>query len=102
MQQGVVMTAGLVNLMDLDPDALKDFMLEHGEKPFRATQVLKWIYQWGVADFEAMTNIKKETRALLAQIACIEAPEIVSEQRSSDGTIKWAMDIGDGQLVETV
>ena len=102
LQQGVVMTAGLVNLMDLDPDALKDFMLEHGEKPFRATQVLKWIYQWGVADFEAMTNIKKETRAQLAQIACIQAPEIVSEQRSADGTIKWAMDIGDGQLVETV
>ena len=96
------MTDSLVNLMDLDPDTLKDFVVAHGEKPFRATQLLKWIYQWGVVNFDDMTNIKKETRALLKEIAYIHAPEIVSEQKSSDGTIKWAMDIGDGQLVETV
>ena len=96
------MSENLINLMDLDPDALKEFAVTHGEKPFRATQLLKWIYQWGVTDFDEMTNIKKDTRALLKQIACIRAPEIVSEQRSVDGTIKWAMDIGDGQLVETV
>ncbi len=96
------MTDSLVNLMDLDPDTLKDFVVAHGEKPFRATQLLKWIYQWGVVNFDEMTNIKKETRALLKEIAYIHAPEIVSEQKSSDGTIKWAMDIGDGQLVETV
>ena len=93
------MTDSLVNLMDLDPDTLK---VAHGEKPFRATQLLKWIYQWGVVNFDEMTNIKKETRALLKEISYIHAPEIVSEQKSSDGTIKWAMDIGDGQLVETV
>lgn len=96
------MTDSLVNLMDLDPDTLKDFVVAHGEKPFRATQLLKWIYQWGVVNFDDMTNIKKETRALLKEISYIHAPEIVSEQKSSDGTIKWAMDIGDGQLVETV
>lgn len=101
-RQGVVMTDSLVNLMDLDPDTLKDFVVAHGEKPFRATQLLKWIYQWGVVNFDEMTNIKKETRALLKEISYIHAPEIVSEQKSSDGTIKWAMDIGDGQLVETV
>lgn len=49
-----------------------------------------------------MTNVKKESCALLKQIAYIKAPEIVTEQRSSDGTIKWALDVGDGQLVETV
>ena len=50
----------LINLMDLDPDALKDFAVAHGEKPFRATQLLKWIYQWGVVDFDEMTleNVK--------------------------------------------
>lgn len=96
------MTGSLVNLMDLDPDTLKDFMVAHGEKPFRATQLLKWIYQWGVVNFDEMSNIKKDTRAMLQQIAYIRAPEIVSEQKSVDGTIKWAMDIGDGQLVETV
>lgn len=96
------MSENLVNLMDLDPDALKEFLVEQGEKPFRATQILKWIYQWGVVDFEQMSNIKKDTRALLQKVAYIHAPEIVTEQKSSDGTIKWAMDIGDGQLVETV
>lgn len=96
------MSENLVNLMDLDPDALKEFAVAHGEKPFRATQLLKWIYQWGVVDFDEMSNIRKETRALLKQVAYIHAPEIVSEQKSADGTIKWAMDIGDGQLVETV
>lgn len=96
------MSDNLVNLMDLDPDGLKEFLVAQGEKPFRATQLLKWIYQWGVVDFEQMTNIKKDTRAMLSRVACIKAPEIVTEQRSSDGTIKWAMDVGDGQLVETV
>lgn len=96
------MSENLVNLMNLDPDGLKEFCVAHGEKPFRATQILKWIYQWGVVDFDEMSNIKKDTRALLKQIAYIKAPEIVTEQRSSDGTIKWALDVGDGQLVETV
>lgn len=88
--------------MDLDPAGLKKFMEEHGEKPFRAVQLMKWIYQWGVTDFEEMSNIKKDTRKKLSEIACIKAPEIVSEQVSQDGTIKWALDVGDGQLVETV
>lgn len=91
-----------INLMDLDPEDLKEFAVSLGEKPFRATQFLKWMYQWGVCDFDKMTNIKKELREKLKEVAYIHAPEIVSEQRSSDGTIKWAMDIGDGQLVETV
>ncbi len=96
------MSDNLVNLMDMDPDTLKEFLVAHGEKPFRATQLLKWIYQYGVVDFDKMTNVKKESCALLKQIAYIKAPEIVTEQRSSDGTIKWALDVGDGQLVETV
>lgn len=96
------MSDKLINLMDLGPEALKEFMVEIGEKPFRATQILKWIYQWGVINFDEMTNIKKESRQKLKELAYIEAPEIVSEQKSSDGTIKWAMDIGEGQLVETV
>lgn len=91
-----------INLMNLGVDELKDFAVSLGEKPFRATQFLKWIYQYGVTDFDLMTNIKKDLREKLKEIACIKAPEIVTEQRSSDGTVKWALDIGDGQLVETV
>ena len=96
------MSENLVNLMNLDPDGLKEFCVAHGEKPFRATQILKWIYQWGVVDFDEMSNIKKDTRAMLKKVATIQAPEIVSEQKSADGTIKWALDVGDGSLVETV
>lgn len=95
------MTAKL-NLLDLSPKDMADFCVSLGEKPFRAQQLLKWIYQYGVTDFALMTNIKRELRERLAQIAEISAPEIVSEQKSSDGTTKWALDIGDGQLVETV
>lgn len=91
-----------INLMNLGPDELKDFCVSIGEKPFRATQLLKWIYQFGVTDFEQMTNINKELRQKLSQIAYIKAPDIVTEHKSSDGTIKWALDLGDGQLVETV
>ena len=91
-----------INLMNLGVDELTDFAVSLGEKPFRATQFLKWIYQYGVTDFDLMTNIKKDLREKLKEIAYIKAPEIVSEQRSSDGTVKWALDIGDGQLVETV
>ena len=91
-----------VNLMNLGIKELQDFAVSLGEKPFRATQFLKWIYQYGVTDFDLMTNIKKDLREKLKQLAVIKAPEIVTEQKSADGTIKWALDIGDGQLVETV
>lgn len=95
------MTAKL-NLLDLSPQDMADFCVSLGEKPFRAQQLLKWIYQYGVTNFEDMTNIKRDLRERLSEIAEIRAPEIVTEQKSSDGTTKWALDIGDGQLVETV
>ncbi|MDY6323110.1 MAG: 23S rRNA (adenine(2503)-C(2))-methyltransferase RlmN [Succinivibrio sp.] len=90
------------NLMNLSPRELVDFCVSLGEKPFRAQQLLRWIYQFGVTDFEQMTNIKKDLRAKLAQTCEIRAPEIVTQQKSEDGTMKWALDIGGGQMVETV
>lgn len=92
----------IVNLMDLSPEKMKEFCLQIGEKEYRAKQLLKWIYQWGVDDFDKMTNINKQLRQKLKEIAIIKGPKIVKEQLSSDGTIKWAMDIGDNQLVESV
>lgn len=91
-----------VNLMNLSPGELKDFCLSIGEKGFRAQQLLKWMYQWGVEDFGQMTNLNNGLRKKLSEVARIEAPAIADERRSSDGTIKWAMDIGGGQLVESV
>lgn len=91
-----------INLLDLSPKDIADFFVSIGEKPFRNQQILKWIYQYGVTDFEQMTNLRRDLREKLSQICEIKAPKIVTEQRSSDGTTKWALDIGDGQLVETV
>ncbi|MBO6258345.1 MAG: 23S rRNA (adenine(2503)-C(2))-methyltransferase RlmN [Succinivibrio sp.] len=96
------MTENKVNLMDLSPKEMTEFFVSLGEKPFRSQQLLRWIYQFGVTDFAEMTNLRKDLRVKLQEKARIAAPEIVSEQRSADGTIKWALDIGDGQLVESV
>lgn len=72
-----------------------------GEKPFRADQVMKWMYHYCCDDFDEMTDINKVLRGKLKEVAEIRAPEVVEEQRSTDGTIKWAIAVGD-QRVETV
>lgn len=91
-----------VNLLDLNRQGLRDFFSEMGEKPFRAEQVMKWIYHYGIEDFNEMTNINKKLREKLMHRAEIVAPEVKVEQRSSDGTIKWAMNVGNDQEIETV
>ncbi|MCG6887189.1 MAG: 23S rRNA (adenine(2503)-C(2))-methyltransferase RlmN [Proteobacteria bacterium] len=91
-----------VNLLDLDRQGLIAFFTKLGEKPFRASQVLKWIYQCGVDDFDAMTNLSKSLRDTLHNEAEIRFPEIVSEQQSEDGTIKWLLRIDNGNCIETV
>ncbi|WP_420720246.1 bifunctional tRNA (adenosine(37)-C2)-methyltransferase TrmG/ribosomal RNA large subunit methyltransferase RlmN [Providencia rettgeri] len=90
-----------INLLDLNRKQMREFFAELGEKPFRADQVMKWIYHYCYDDFEQMTDINKVLRAKLTEVAEIRAPEVADEQRSSDGTIKWAIKVGD-QLVETV
>jgi 23S rRNA (adenine2503-C2)-methyltransferase len=90
------------NLLDLDRQGLVAFFTDLGEKPFRASQVLKWIYQCGIDDFNAMTNLSKSLREILHQRAEIRLPEIVSEQRSDDGTTKWLLRIDSGNCIETV
>ena len=91
-----------VNLLDLDKPGLQAFFAEIGEKPFRASQVLKWIYQFGVDDFSAMTNLSKSLREKLAQQAQIRLPDIVTEHRSHDGTMKWVLKVDDKNGIETV
>ncbi|HDR1843489.1 TPA: bifunctional tRNA (adenosine(37)-C2)-methyltransferase TrmG/ribosomal RNA large subunit methyltransferase RlmN [Pasteurella multocida] len=90
-----------INLMNLTRQQMREFFKELGEKPFRADQLVKWIYHFGEDNFDNMTNINKKLRDKLKQVAEIKAPEVAMEQRSADGTIKWAMQVGD-QQVETV
>jgi 23S rRNA (adenine2503-C2)-methyltransferase len=95
-------TASPINLLDLDQQGLRAFFESIGEQPFRAQQVLKWVYHQGVTDFRAMTNLSLELRQKLQQAARIEPPRILGEQLSADGTTKWLMGFGGGNAVETV
>jgi 23S rRNA (adenine2503-C2)-methyltransferase len=91
-----------INLLDLTRDGLRAFFNEMGEKPFRAEQVMKWIYQQGVADFEQMTNLNKVLRNKLQARCEVKAPDISFQKTAADGTIKFALKLEGGQEVETV
>ncbi len=91
-----------VNLLGVPKGDLEQFFVELGEKPFRARQILKWIYQHGVADFDAMTDLSKSLRTTLKESACVELPVEESRHDSADGTVKWLFSSGSGQAVETV
>lgn len=90
-----------INLLDLNRQQMREFFSQMGEKPFRADQVMKWMYHYCCDDFEQMTDINKVLRNKLQRVAEIRAPEVAEEQCSADGTIKWAIKVGD-QQVETV
>lgn len=91
-----------VNLLGLTEAKLKDLFASIGEKPFRANQLLKWIHQYGVSDFEQMTNIGKSLREKLAATACIRAPEVIQQWDSTDGTRKFLIRVSGGNAIETV
>jgi 23S rRNA (adenine2503-C2)-methyltransferase len=90
------------NLLDLDRKGLEGFFLARGEKVFRASQVMKWIYERGVTDFADMTNLSKALRSGLSDSASIQLPEVVADQLSSDGSRKWLLRLEDGNCIETV
>ncbi len=90
------------NLLDLDPAQLVAFCGELGEKPFRARQLQRWVHQFGVAEFDAMTDLAKSLRDKLELHATVRAPTIISDHTSADGTRKWLLDVGQGNAVETV
>jgi 23S rRNA (adenine2503-C2)-methyltransferase len=90
------------NLLDFDVQQLTAWFAENGEKPFRAKQVLRWIYKAGESDFDAMSDLAVSLREKLKQIACVEAPKVMREELSDDGTRKWLLDMGTGNAVETV
>jgi len=90
------------NLLDLDAASLQRHFAALGEKPFRATQVLRWIHQRGVADFGAMTDVAKSLRAKLVDSASIEPPVVVGDSVSADGTRKWLIKVDGANAVESV
>ncbi len=90
------------NLLNLDAAQLAGFFAAAGEKPFRAKQLLRWMHQFGEADFSRMSDLAKPLREKLAASAVIEAPRVVSDTTAADGTRKWLIDVGNGNAVESV
>lgn len=92
----------LINLLGQTEEDLQNFFSGLGEKPFRARQVMQWIHQRNARQFDEMTDLSKSLRTELHRLATVELPEVISEQRSADGTVKWLFESGGGQAVETV
>ncbi len=91
-----------VNLLGLSQAKMEAFFASFGEKRFRATQVLKWIHQMGVDNFDDMSNISKNLREKLKDIAEIRPPEVLQQLDSADGTRKFLIRDQGGNVVETV
>jgi 23S rRNA (adenine2503-C2)-methyltransferase len=91
-----------VNLLGLPGPQLTAFVEGLGNKPFRARQLLSWMYKRGEGRFEAMTDLARDFRAQLAEVAEIRTPEIVTEHASADGTRKWVLRADSAQAFEMV
>ena len=90
------------NIKDYDLKELKEELINIGEKPFRAEQIFKWLYQDKVKSFDDMTNLSIELREKLKQNYTICNFNILNKQESKDGTIKYLFDVLDGNAIETV
>jgi 23S rRNA (adenine2503-C2)-methyltransferase len=95
-------TPAKANLLDFDRDGLRDFFAGLGEKPYRADQVMKWIYHRLESDFGAMTDLGKSLREKLPDVALVGPPRALLDKASSDGTRKWLLGMDAGNAVETV
>ena len=91
-----------VNLLGLTLPKMEEFFLSIGEKKFRGAQLIKWIHQRGVTDFDQMTNLSKTLRERLKEIAEVRPPIVTFQGDSGDGTRKWLMEVDGGSKVETV
>ena len=99
---GMTVETVKTNLLGLTLARLEEFFISIGERKFRARQLMKWIYHFGVDDFDRMSNISKALRERLKSCAEIRGPEIVSCNLSADGTRKWVMRVTSGSCIETV
>ena len=91
-----------INLYGLDRGQLEQLFIEQGLQAFRGRQLMKWVYHQGRTDFMAMTDLPLSMREWLEENANFELPRIESLRKSADGTRKWVLDVGEGNLVEMV
>ena len=90
------------NIKDYDLEELKNELKQIGEKPFRAEQIFKWLYQDKVKEFDEMTNLSLQLREKLKENYTMCNYKILKKQKSKDGTIKYLFDVLDGNAIETV
>ncbi len=97
---------GKTNIIGLTRDELRSALIAAGtpeaQAKMRVGQVWQWVYYWGLRDFMAMSNLAKDYRILLAENFCLELPEVVTRQISTDGTRKYLVRIQGGHEVEVV
>ena len=95
-----------INLIGLTRDQLRDALIEVGipekQAKMRVGQIWTWLYHWGLRDFAGMTNLSKDLRQTLSDRFCIEIPQVVTRQISTDGTRKYLVRIAGGHEVEVV
>lgn len=91
-----------INLLDFSRPMLTDYFKSIGEPGYRASQVIKWIHQFGVSDFNLMTNLSKNLRAHLIEHCEVPMPEVALDSTSSDGTRKFLLKLNCGNCIETV
>ena len=96
------MTEQKVNLLNYNYQQMRELLSSWGEKPFRAQQIIQWIHQVGLVSFTSMTNIGKALQEKLSRLSFIQLPEIVTCQKSNDGTHKWLLKLECGNCIETV
>lgn len=94
--------SGLTNLLDFDRESMQSFFAELGEQRFRAPQLIQWIHQKGVRDFDEMSNLNKELRKKLKDSCEIRLPAIVFDRTAHDGTRKWLLQTDGQNRIETV
>ena len=102
VDQQVAFDTPMINLLGLDRTGLEDYFVAIGEKKFRANQVMKWIHQLGVTEFQEMNNLSKDLRTQLAKTASIQNLHVSQDLLSKDGTRKWVLRLHDGNHIEAV
>lgn len=90
------------NLLNLSREEMAAFFVSLGEKPYRASQVMKWIYHRGVTDFAQMSDVGKLLRDKLEARAYVGVPQVLVEKTSADGTVKWLLGLEHGNAIEMV
>ena len=92
----------MLDIANLERDALESALVERGHKRFHARQIFRWLYNRGVTDIAAMTDLSRDLRAAIAAEFTIATPAIVARERSVDGTEKFLLRLADGLQLESV